>query len=189
MRYPHLHQRPARHATGQANGQAMQIAGFPARAPVPTPGLPVETAPWFGAACRPRFDGTYPFQGLEGCYPYGPDPGCRDYVLPFDSGADIPAGTTGVEIQTSPQTPFVGKRLIIGSTIAPSFIIEDLKVGKNSQFSATGGVSAEAFSEVGVGVALMVDPAYPGLDITLVVSNVGDDDLRFLATFIGNSVE
>lgn len=141
-----------------------------------------------GPACRPRYSGPYPFEGIEACEPYGPYAECRDYVLPFDSVDPVPAGAT-VDIEQEPQVPFVGRRLVIGSSIAFAFLLNDLVVGKNSQFVSPGAISAETFSEAGVGVALAVDPAYPGKIITLRITNISGDDIRFNAAFIGNAVD
>lgn len=141
-----------------------------------------------GPACRPRYSGPYPFEGLEACKPYGDFAECRDYVLPFDSEDPVPAGVQ-VDIEQEPQVPFVGKRLVIGGTIAPGFLINDIIVGKNSQFVSPGAVPAEMFSHDAVGVALAIDPAFPGKIIVLRVTNVSGEDLRFNAGMIGNAVE
>ncbi len=176
MKYPHLQKYRSQHRTGMVRTGQNGPNGYGGNASMPGYG-----SPWSG--CNPDYS------RLDACNPYGPNPGCRVFVLPFDSGDAIPAFTSNVQIQTSPQTPFVGKRLVVPSDFSDSFIIEDVKVGKDSQFSASGAVAATVFSEVGVGVALEIDCAYPGIQITLEVSNIGPDDQRFLAAFIGNAVE
>jgi hypothetical protein len=64
---------------------------------------------------------------------------------------------------------------------APFFIINDIKVGKDSQLAASGNLPAEAFSNLSVGVRMELDTAEPGIVITLTVTNAdttGPHDFR-----------
>jgi hypothetical protein len=112
----------------------------------------------------------------------------REYPLGFDSVVDVPAGAV-VTIAARPQVVFRGERLIVPSNIAPSFLIQNIVVGKDSQQVAPGAVPAIAFSEVGVGVRLKLDTSQPGIDISLVVQNVSAVPVRFSAALIGTVVE
>lgn len=145
-----------------------------------------------GGACDPFVNRANPYANVEGCWPYGQNEICRDYYIGFDSTEVIPAPGlvpvgTQITVSANPQKGFVGKRLIVPSTIGASFTIDNLIVANVPQNVAAGGVSAVTFSEVGVGVALSLDPAGPGTLIQLIVTNVGPAPVRFLATLIGNS--
>lgn len=93
------------------------------------------------------------------------------------------------DITTRPQTLFRGTRLVIPSAIAANVVIEDIKVGRNSQFAASGGQPGEAFKDTATGDNVSLDTARPGMDITLKVQNVGATALDFRATLFGDVVE
>ena len=121
----------------------------------------------------PRFQPSYaggsclPFPGAS------PGPRARELVLGFTSGVAVPHGATAI-ITNRPQVAMQGKRLIVPSNVAPHFIINDLKVGKDSQFTASGPVPAVTFQENAVGVALYIDPALIAQDISLNVTNIAE---------------
>lgn len=85
--------------------------------------------------------------------------------------AGIPAGATQ-EIEVKPQVRFQGHRLAVAQSIARYFNIVDIKVGKDSQLAATGEMPGEAFSSLSVGTQMELDPAPPGIVITLLVHNI-----------------
>lgn len=100
----------------------------------------------------------------------------------------IPAGDT-TEITARPQVLFRGRRLLVGSTIAASFTIEDIKVGRNSQFVGTGPQPAEAFRDTATGDNISLDTCKPGVDITITVRNITGAAADFRATLFGDVVE
>jgi hypothetical protein len=100
----------------------------------------------------------------------------------------VPANTT-VEIVARPQVLFRGTRLLIGSSIAPFFVVEDVKVGRNSQFVGTGAQPAEAFRDTATGDNVALDTCKPGVDITLIVTNVDGTAKDFRASLFGDVVE
>jgi hypothetical protein len=113
----------------------------------------------------------------------------REFPLGFDSGLVlIPAGGVA-SIPASPQVIFRGERLVVPSNIAASFFIVNIVVGKDSQQVAPAPIPAVAFSEVGVGVRLMLDTAQPGVLITLQVQNISLVPARFYAALIGTVAE
>lgn len=112
----------------------------------------------------------------------------RQYPLSIDSVATIAAGATSI-ITTRPQVIFRPERLVVGQAIAPSFLINDLRVGKNSQFVNAGSVPAEGFSHQAQGVRLKCDTAQVGSDIVVSVTNTSGGALRFTAMLIGDAVE
>jgi hypothetical protein len=111
----------------------------------------------------------------------------REYPLGFPTTAVAAGGTAS--IQTQPQVPFRGRRLIVPSYIAGSFLINDLRVGKNSMFPTSNPVPARAFTELGVGVDLNLDTAQISQLITLNVENTSGAQLEFNACLIGTAVE
>lgn len=112
----------------------------------------------------------------------------REYPLGFASTTPVIAGGSQ-RITTRPQVPFRVDRLVVPSDIAGLFVIDDVKVGKNSQFAAEGAVPARVFQENGVGVTLKGDTAQVSMDVTLSVSNVSGAPSVFRAAIIGPAVE
>ena len=96
----------------------------------------------------------------------------------------IGAGALG-EIEVKPQVRFQGHRLAVASSCARYFNIVDIKVGKDSQLAATGEMPAEAFSSVSVGTQMELDPAPPGIVITLIVRNTDSTAQDFGAVLYG----
>lgn len=65
--------------------------------------------------------------------------------LPISSDKPIPPAET-VHVIARPQVPFRGDRLAIWSGCAPSFFIEDIRVGNNCQGVTAGTIPADAFA-------------------------------------------
>jgi len=112
----------------------------------------------------------------------------REYVLGFDSVATVAAAATAI-ITNRPQVVFRPDRIVVPASISPSFLINDFKVGKNSQFAAASAVPAEIFSQNAFGVRLKMDTANPAVDVVINVTNISAGALRFLAAVIGPAVE
>jgi len=112
----------------------------------------------------------------------------REYPLGFVSAAAVPAGGFA-RITTRPQVPFRLDRLVVPSDLAGLFTIDDVKVGKNSQFAAEGSVPARIFQENAVGVCLKGDTAQVSMDVTLSVTNISGAAAFFRAAIIGPAVE
>jgi hypothetical protein len=102
--------------------------------------------------------------------------------------AAVPANTT-VEITARPQVLFRGTRLLVGGSVAQYFVIEDIKVGRNSQFVATGAQPAEAFKDTATGDNVALDTCKPGVDLTLIVSNISGSAQDFRASLFGDAIE
>jgi hypothetical protein len=111
----------------------------------------------------------------------------RVQSIGFTSLAVAP-GTT-VDIPSRPQELFRGTRLVIPSSIAASVVVEDIKVGRSSQFVASGAQPGEAFKDTATGDNVSLDTARPGMDITLKITNVGGTAVDFRATLFGDVVE
>jgi hypothetical protein len=113
----------------------------------------------------------------------------REYPLGFPT-TPVAAGAT-VNITAQSQVPYRARRLIIASDIAGSFLVNDIKVGKNSMFASagTGPVPARMFSEFGVGVDLNLDTSQISQLISINVTNISGATVNFNAGFIGTAVE
>ena len=114
----------------------------------------------------------------------------REYPLGFESvtpGGILPGASEVV--RADPQISFRGERFVVPSDISLFFSIDDIIVGKNSQFVSSGPIPASTFSEVAVGVRLNLDTANVGNLISIRVRNIGPDPLVFRATLIGTGVE
>lgn len=118
-------------------------------------------------------------------------------------------------VATRPQKPFRGTRLYVHQPIASSFLIHSLRVGQQDQMvSAMSPIPADAFAtrmdtlaqidemfardkviEIKVGktaAELLGSPwtlpvAFVGTEIMIMVENIGDKPLRFLAGMLGKA--
>lgn len=94
----------------------------------------------------------------------------REFPIGFESATGIAAaGTATVTVQ--PQVYFRGERLALTNTICTQFDLTDIKVGKDSQLAVSGNLPGECFSNLSVGVRMMLDTAEPGITISLFVLN------------------
>jgi hypothetical protein len=78
---------------------------------------------------------------------------------------------------------------VIPSDIGGSFVVDDLQVGKNSQFANDQPVPARVFDERAVGVRLRADTAQVSQNVVLRVTNVSGAPLRFRACVIGTALD
>jgi hypothetical protein len=112
----------------------------------------------------------------------------RELILGFDSIANVGAGVT-LDITSRPQVVFRPDRVVVPATIAPNFLIVDIRVGKNSQFTASQPVPAEVFSQGGFQVGMKMDTAQISQDVVMRVTNTSAGALRFNAAMIGPALE
>ncbi len=75
------------------------------------------------------------------------------------------------DVAAYPQRGFKPHRLVVPSTLGPLFKINDIKVGQETQYVASGTIYGECFSEVAVSVVLKGTPARLGNNIILNVTN------------------
>lgn len=111
----------------------------------------------------------------------------REYILGFDSTA-VP-GSTSANITKRPQVIFRPERVVIPSSVGVDFQVVDIKVGKNSQFSASGEVPAVVFAETSFGVRLKMDTCQVSMDVTISVRNTNAAQRNFTAAIIGPAIE
>lgn len=127
------------------------------------------------------------------------------------TGDVMPGGC--VAIVSRPQVMFRGQRLFVHQPIASSFMIHSMRVGNSEQLvSACSPIPADAFAthmdalaqidemfardkviEIKIGKRgseLLGSPwtlpvAQPGIDLTIMIENIGDRPLRFVAGMLG----
>lgn len=75
------------------------------------------------------------------------------------------------DVNAFPQRGFKPHRLVVPSTLGPLFKINDIKVGQETQYVASGTIYGECFSEVAVAVYLKGTPARLGNNIVLSITN------------------
>jgi hypothetical protein len=112
----------------------------------------------------------------------------REYPMGFDTVGTVAAGAN-VQIISRPQVTFRPERLVIAGAIAPSFLLNDLKVGKNSQLVNSAALPGDAFAPTAFGVRLRMDTAQISMDVVLDVTNISAGALRFNAALFGKAVQ
>lgn len=110
----------------------------------------------------------------------------REFMLGFGPVALV-AGTTTI-FTAQPQLPFRPSRLVIPSAQAVALMVNDIKVGKNSQLLSSNPVPGAPFSELAVGVALGLDTCNVGQQVTLSV-NAFAPLTNFMAAVIGTAMQ
>lgn len=108
----------------------------------------------------------------------------RVLYLGFQSAAAIAAGATA-NISANPQDVFKPRKLIIPASIAPAFVINDIKVGNISQLSSSDPVPAEAFVADSVAGDVAFDTAQVSQQITFNVTNISGAPTIFRAAING----
>lgn len=112
----------------------------------------------------------------------------REYPMGFDTVGTVAAGAN-VQIISRPQVTFRPERLVVGGAIAASFLINDIKVGKNSQLTNSAALPGDAFAPTAFGVRLRMDTAQISMDVVLDVTNISAAPLRFNAALFGKAIQ
>ena len=100
----------------------------------------------------------------------------------------VPPSTT-VEIVARLQVLFRVNRLLVGSSIAEFFVIDDIKVGRNSQFVGTGGNRPKRSRTRPPETISRLDSCKEDVDITLIVTNIDGTAKDFRASLFGDAIE
>ena len=111
----------------------------------------------------------------------------RRQLLGVNSTGTIAAGAT-VTLTARPQTvAFRPDRIVIPATLAPNFVVEDIKVGNSSQFVQSGGIPAEAFVQQMFDGLVEFDTVQTSQDFIMIVTNVSGAPSQFRAAVFGKS--
>lgn len=109
---------------------------------------------------------------IQPAIPGVPKAGARNFPLGFGSILFEFGGVTQFNLVANPQRPFKGARLVIdvrrsAGAIAELVTVTSLNIGQNNQLVSSAALPAEAFRPDGFDTVLSLDPATPGIDITL----------------------
>ena len=114
----------------------------------------------------------------------------EDFILGLGS-TEVQAGGTAI-ICVEPQMGFKPERLVIPSHVGVNFLIDDIKVGPNSQFLSRAAVPASVFCELASGNLdrlLRLDTCRPGRFISISVTNTTVHPRNFTGVFFGPRIE
>lgn len=127
-------------------------------------------------------------------------PAISEMMLPLGLGSFTVTATsaTTFTLTAVPQLAYRGERLILsafnatGGDAGGLFVINDIKVGQRSQLVSPSALPAAAFAATAFGVRLAIDPAVPGVIITVSVSYIGpaltgDDTATITGTILGRA--
>lgn len=111
----------------------------------------------------------------------------RRYPCPLP--ATVVAGGASATITTQPQALYRPERFVIAASLAPSFVVTDIKVGNVSQLPNTGDIPGELFAQNGVDCNIEFDTVNPAINLLVVVTNITGGPLTFRGAFIGTNVQ
>ena len=131
------------------------------------------------------FDGRGPLEvgGTPRAVDRGSPNKMRQMPLGFPTTTILAGITTNIIATT--QVMFRGRRLTLPADIAACILINDIKIGKNSQLPSSGPIPGQVFSEDAVGVDLSLDTAQISQTVTLNVTNTSVGAVLFNATLLG----
>lgn len=109
------------------------------------------------------------------------------YPLGFESKGLVAAGDSA-SVESQALVAMKVKRLLIPASISDAFIVNDILVGKNTQFGGLVAVPAVTFDENAPTVWLKGDTVQVTMYIAIRVTNVSGSAYRFRATVIGNAI-
>lgn len=113
----------------------------------------------------------------------------RRTILPIESSAAIAAGATATVSARPQDIAFKPERLIIPSTLAPDFLIVDIKVGNRSQFTQSGNVPGEAFVPNSDDSMVDFDTLQTSQDFIMIVQNISGAARTFRAALFGHALQ
>lgn len=109
----------------------------------------------------------------------------RRLVLGMASTGTVAAGSIA-QITARPQNlAFKPQRIVIPATIAPDFLITDIKVGNVSQMVQSGTLPAEAFTQGLFDGMMEMDTVQTSQDFVLQVQNIAGAPRNFNAAVYG----
>lgn len=134
---------------------------------------------------------------LMSAYPGAPPVAEKDIPLGFGNQAFSSTSGTTLTFTARPQAVFRGRRLVIDSVRSGAtgglVTMTSLLIGTRNQLVGTLGIPISAFAGTAFGVDMALDPAVPGIDITitLVISAApGTTDLVTCGvTIIGKGIQ
>lgn len=109
----------------------------------------------------------------------------RRLVLGMASTGAVAAGAIAQIVARPQNLAFKPQRIVIPSTIAPDFLITDIKVGNVSQMVQSGTLPAEAFTQNLFDGMMEMDTVQTSQDFVLQVQNIAGAPRNFNAAVYG----
>jgi hypothetical protein len=103
-------------------------------------------------------------------------------------GSGSPAAPSGALAVTQPQTLYRGRRLFVIPSAAGVCVVQDLKVGKDSQLDNSEPVPAEMFAPLSFGGDMNIDTAQVSMIVSLFLGNIGTPEISVTAGMQGTAV-
>lgn len=103
--------------------------------------------------------------------------------------ATVVGAGLNANITAQPQTLFRPERFVIPASIAPSFTIQDIKVGNVSQFPNAGDIPGELFAQNSFDTGIRLDTVNPAINLLVSCTNITGGSLTFRAGFYGTLVQ
>lgn len=96
---------------------------------------------------------------------------------------------SAAEIIVVPQMAFRAERLVVPSTIASSFMLENICIGDHPQLAPNAGIPAELFTISAIDTCFRLNTAAAGTEIRFRVRYIGSEPTgeRFQAALIGSA--
>lgn len=111
----------------------------------------------------------------------------RRLTMGVDSGAV--AANTAATITIQPVEPFRTELFAVDPTVAPSFSITGILVGRKSQLVGTAAINAAMFSAGNPLCAVQWDTAQTSQPISIAILNLTGGALRFMGALFGTAVD
>jgi hypothetical protein len=99
--------------------------------------------------------------------------------------ATVVGAGLNANISANPQQLFRPERFVIPASLAPSFTIQDIKVGNVSQFPNAGDIPGEMFAQNSFGKGMRLDTVNPAINLQVSCTNITGGSLTFRAGFEG----
>lgn len=103
--------------------------------------------------------------------------------------ATVVGAGLSANISANPQQLFRPERFVIPASLAPSFTIQDIKVGNVSQFPNAGDIPGESFAQNAFTDAMRLDTVNPAINLQVSTTNISGGSLTFRAAFYGTMVQ
>lgn len=116
-------------------------------------------------------------------------PGWSRLVLNMSSGVNILPNMSAQITGRPPHVPFRPERIIIGGT-PRDWIVNDIRIGRRSQFSQSGDVPGEFFASTGIGSFVSFETVQVAMDFVMLVTHVGSEETGalFVCSVFGSSL-
>ena len=108
-------------------------------------------------------------------------------VATLDAGGS-PAAPTSAVSMTAPQVVYRGRRLFVVPSALGVCIVQDLKIGKDSQLTNSEPLPAEMFSPLSFGGDMNLDTAQVSMIVALFLGNIGTAAISVSAGIQGTAI-